>query len=163
MTKTDDLLEKLEKNLSDYIKTVGKFQHENNTFALVGHYHSDVYLNCEVCGHERINDIYVIMDESGKKWNVGNVCIEKLTNMKIKEWFESWQRKKDMFTKNRIAINYLDWLLDAYENEELPIEISKIGIQRLTAMFERMYNGLDPLKTQWKLYYYYKNKIDAEE
>jgi len=162
MAKCDELLKELENNMSEYIKSIGKFQHENHNFALTNHYFSDEYLACEVCGHERIIEVFVITDESGKNLNCGNVCIEKLTNMKIKERYESWQRKKDNITKNCVAINYLTEVLNAIEIDELPIWISRQGVQRLTAMYERMCNGLDPLKTQWRLYYSYKKRLDNE-
>jgi hypothetical protein len=161
VTKSDDLLSELEDSMSDYIKSVGAFQFENAEYTLVGHYRADDYLTCEICGHERIVDIYMIKDSAGKNWNVGNVCIDKLTNQNIKDWFANWKRKKDGIEKNRYWIDKVSAILELYKDEELPFYISKMGVDRLEKMLARMSNGLDPLEATGKLANYYIRKLDS--
>lgn len=159
VTRSDELLQELEESVSEYIKSIGKFQHENNNFSLVRHYRSEVYLNCEICGHERIIDTYVIKDESGKTWNVGNVCIEKLTNMKIKEWFENYQQKKDNIETNRELIDFSDEFVNHYDAYGFNYGIRKSNLERVRTSLERMCEGKNPTRTQSKLIrYYIRNK-----
>ncbi len=159
LEKSDELLQELEESISEYIKSVGKFLHENNYYSLVRHYKSEVYLNCEVCGHERIVDIYVIKDESGKTWNVGNVCIEKLTNMQIKKWFEDYQKKKENIEANRELIDFSDEFVNRYDTYGFNYGIRKSNLERVRTSLERMCEGKNPTTGQSKLIrYYIRNK-----
>lgn len=159
MKRSEEVLEELDANIPEYIKSVGSFQYEGENYTLVGHYRSDVYLTCQICGHEKIIDVYTVMDSSGKKWIVGNVCIDKISNQKIKEWFTSYKQKRDKIENNRELIDKVDVIIKDYENGKLPIYISKMGIERLRKMRDRMCMGLDPLEKTVKLANYYIRKI----
>ena len=76
--------------------------------------------------------------------------------------FKNYDQKRENISKNRKAIDFLHDFIEANENETAPINISKMGIQRLTGMYERMCNGLNPIDKQWRLYRYYVNKIIKE-
>jgi len=159
MKKSEEVLEELDAGVPEYIKSVGSFQYEGENYTLVGHYRSETYLTCQICGHERIVDVYVVMDSSGKKWIVGNVCIDKISNQRIKDWFTNYKQKRDNIEKNAQLIDQVNEILDEHEDGELPIHISKIGIERLRKMHDRMCEGLNPLEKTVKLAYYYINKI----
>jgi len=159
LKKSEELLLDLEDDISEYIKSVGSFQYENVQYSLVRHYRSGTYLTCEICGHERIIDVYEIKDDSGKKWIVGNVCIDNITNRKIKEWFTGWKQKKDCVEKNRYWIDEVSDILERYESGTLSKYISKMGVERLRKMLERMCKGLDPLEKTVKLANYYIRKM----
>lgn len=132
--------------MPEYIKSVASFQFEGENYILVDHYRSDAYLVCEICGHERILDVYVVMDSRGKKLIVGNVCIDKISNQKIRKWFASYKQKTDNIQKNRELIDQVSKILEDCENGEAPIYISKIGIERPEKLLDRMCSGLDPLE-----------------
>ena len=159
MKKSDQILEELDGNVPEYIRSVGSFQYDGHNYTLVDHYRSETYLMCEICGHERIVDVYVVKDDSGKKWIVGNVCIDKISNQKIKDWFATYKEKRDNVEKNAYLIDKVSVILDDYDIGQLPIYISNMGIDRLRKMLDRMCKGLDPLEKTVKLAYYYINKI----
>jgi hypothetical protein len=159
MKKSEEFLAELEDGIPEYIKSVGSFQYESETYSLVRHYRSDIYSTCQICGHERIIDIYVVMDSSGKNWRVGNVCIDRISSQKISGWFKSYILKRDNIEKNAPLIDEVAEILEDYENRVLPTYISEVGIERLKKMLDRMHRGLDPLQKTIKLARYYTNKI----
>ena len=153
-------LEQLESSIPEYIKSVGTFQWENETFELIGHYFSPIYEKCEVCGHYPIREIFLIQNTKTKeKFKVGNRCIDKITNQKISKWFRNYHKRQKTIIKNKKWINAVSGILEAYENEELPIYISQKGIERLEKMLKRMCEGYNPTKTQLRLASYYIEKI----
>jgi hypothetical protein len=77
----------------------------------------------------------------------------------VLSFYKAIEEKKGNINKNRDAIEILNGFIPAIENNTSPISVSKIGLQRLTAMNDRMCNGLNPLDTQWKLFYYYMRKL----
>jgi len=160
MSKSDEALQDLEESISDYVKSVGEFLHENNYYSFVRRYKSEIPLNCQICGHERIIDISVIKDESGKTFNVGNVCIEKLTNMKIKEWFEDYKRKKDSINENSELIDFSDEFVNHYDMHGFNYGIKKSNLERVRASLKRMLEGKNPTATQSKLIRYYMRNKD---
>ena len=117
---------------------------------------------CTACGKTNIIEIFVVQDSAGNQFEIGSHCIINVSNEKILAQFKNYEQKHENISKNRKTIDFLCALLEANENETMPIDISKIGIQRLTGMYERACNGLNPLDTQWKLFYYYVNKIKKE-
>ncbi len=161
ISKTDEVLSELDASIPEYIKAVGEFQYEGESYRLVDHYRSEVFLNCQVCGHERIKDIYVVADSSGKTSKVGNVCIDKISNQKIHEWFTSYKQKRDNIEKNRELIDSVDGIIVKYDYHCLPIKISKMGISRLRKMLDRMCHGIEPLEKTTDLARYYIRKMPA--
>ena len=156
-------LEELENSIPEYIKSVGAFQWENETFELVGHYLSPIYEKCQVCGHYPIREVFLIQNTKTKeKFKVGNRCIDKITNRKISKWFRDYYKRQKTIIKNKKWINAVSGILQGYERDELPISISEKGIERLQKMLARMCRGLNPTESQKRLVAYYVNKILEE-
>jgi hypothetical protein len=162
MTKTDECSKELEDTVPEYIKSVGTFQYENEDFALTGHYISSSHETCQVCGHTPIVDVYVVSSRT-KKMIVGNVCINRISNQRIEEWFRTCQRKKNNIEANRELIDTVNEILHDYENDTLSIYISEKGVQRLQKMLDRMCNGINPMESQESLAQYYIRKIDEQK
>jgi hypothetical protein len=159
MTKTDDVLKDLDASIPEYIKAVGEFQYDGKAYRLVDHFRAKDYLTCQVCGHEKIKDIYIVANTTGNTSIVGNVCIDKISNQKISECFRSYRQKRDTIIKNRQLIDGVDAILLKYEWGRLPHFISKIGIERLQKMMDRMCEGFNPLEKTAKLARYYMQKM----
>ena len=153
-------LQKLENSIPEYIKSVGTFQWENETFELVGHYISPTYEKCQVCGHYPIKEVFLIENTKTKeKFKVGNRCIDKITNRKISKWFRDYYKKEKNIIKNKKWINAVSGILEGYEKGELPVFVSEKGIQRLQRMLDRMCKGWNPTESQKRLASYYAEKI----
>ena len=157
-SETDVRLKELDDEVPQYIKDIGSFQYENNTYTLVNHYRSEVYLSCQICAHERIIDVYVIKDQSGKLWNVGNVCIEQISNHKIGEWFKSYSLKRNNIENNRELLDFASDFIGQYDwHGKFPIKHS--NLERVRTALERMRDGKNPTDTQISLIrYYIRNK-----
>jgi len=148
-------LKALENKIPDYIKKVGQFQYRNRTFRLVKHYIASEYKRCDICGHKPIKEVFVIQDSSGNMLNVGNICINKITNQKIAEWFKNIYKRIETLKNNEYAIRTCKLLL----NQNL-ISISAIGRKRLRTMLKRMLHGRKPTQKQAKLLIYYSRKYN---
>jgi hypothetical protein len=159
MERSERALKELEESVPDYIKAVGMFQHENEVYHLVKHFESQDYLTCEICGHERILEVYVIADEHGKKRNVGNICINRISNQKIRQWFKNYQQKRHNIEKNHELINTVNEILERADAHALPIKISRQGIDRLGNMLYRMCSGYTPNSKTVRLLHYYSDKL----
>lgn len=156
--KYDECLEELKDQLPEYIEQVGRFQHENTTWEITGHYFTKKPEHCEICGHYPIKEVFVITNKKGKSLHIGNVCINKITNTEIGEWYKKIHDKIERLKKNKKYINILSGMLEDYENDELIIPMSQQGYDRLQAMLNRMCNGLNPTKSQLSLFHYYVKK-----
>lgn len=161
MTKTDELLRELDNNLTRYLKRIGEFTVEklNDKVRLIGHYKSTQYRTCCACGKSNIIEIFKVTNSQGEIFEIGSECIQNITNENLLQFYKAMEEKKSNINKNSGAIEILNGFIPAIENGTSPIPVSKIGLQRLTAMNNRMCYGLNPLDTQWKLFYYYMRKL----
>ena len=141
--------------IPEYIKKVGQFQYKNHTFRLVDHYIASDYKRCDICGHKPIKEVFVIQNSSGKTLNIGNICINRITNQKIAEWFENIHKRIETLKNNEYAIRTCELLL----NQKL-VSISAIGRKRLRAMLKRMLDGRKPTRKQVNLLIYYAQKYN---
>ncbi len=91
---------------------------------------------------------------------VGNVCIDRLTNRKISEWFRKFRTKRENAIRNRRTLDGLDSILTSYQSSELPLQISKNDIARLQKSFRRMCNSLNPTRNQEQTAERYIGMID---
>jgi len=148
-------LKTLENKIPEYIKKVGRFQYKNQAFRLVDHYIASEYKRCDICGHRPIKEVFVIQDSRGNTLNVGNICINKITNQKIAQWFKDIHNRIETLKNNEYAIGTCELLL----NQKL-VFISAIGRKRLRTMLKRMLDGRKPTQKQVKLLIYYAHKYN---
>lgn len=164
MTAYEDAKEELENQLPEYIERVGEFQHENQRWRITDYYklkHS--YAKCMVCGKPNIIHVFVVENvETENKITVGNVCIDKISNSEIAEWYHNVKDKIETLEKNKAFINVAFHILQLHRQGRLPIIISPIGIKRLQKMYDRASKGWAPLKSQRKLLRYYAKKLWKE-
>ena len=167
---TVQFLKDLEQSIPRYIKAIGSFQHENETWTLIKHYTAKRGLSCQIvgCGHTPIKDIYVIRDSHGTELKIGNICITKISNQKIGKWFADYKRKSQNIRKNRAMIEIVDGIIRSYdcrdirEHDAVRRCVSWQGIERLQKMLERMRIGLNPNpKTELLARYYIKRIVQA--
>lgn len=159
MGRYEEALKELENSIPSYIKKVGRYQYENDSFTLIDHYDSEVFLSCEICGKEKIKEIFVIENTKGRQFNVGNVCITNITSPRIKKWFIDYKKRQHNIKKNSDTINNLHFILKSCKNNEIPVFISTQGIHKLQTMFRRLYEGKDCLPKQASLYNFYVRRI----
>jgi hypothetical protein len=76
-----------------------------------------------VCGNQPIKYVSVIRSRDGPRLRVGNVCIDRLTNRKVSEWFRKFRVKRENLIRNRRYIDSFDSILPAYLNNELSQQI----------------------------------------
>ena len=161
MTKSQEIIAEIKAEIPKYIKQIGEFYVKNmqGEHHLICHYTAKEYHTCAACGNPKIKEIFVVANRKGEQFEIGNVCILSIGNENILYRFKSMEQKLENITKNAKAIDILDGFLNAIENDTSPIWVSKQGIKRLTDMQERMCDGLNPLKSQWRLFYSYMKKI----
>jgi hypothetical protein len=105
LTKTDDILLKLNRTVARYILGVLPFQYKKNTYRLIDNYVAVPYMKCDVCGNYPTYEVSVIESEDGKILRVGNDCIDRLTGQSVSEWFQSFRRKRENAMANRENID----------------------------------------------------------
>jgi len=158
-------LRRLEQSIPEYIKKIGKFQHENDDWII-----SDwtilpqrTYEICEVCGKEKIREVYYITSlKTNAIKKCGNICIDTITNQKIGRWFRLYQTRKKRIEDNKDAINWIAEILRAYREgglTKLKVRTSRIGIKRLEKMLTRLCMGQNITEKQQGLVDYYTRKI----
>jgi hypothetical protein len=173
-TKFDECLREIDNELNDYIKTVGEFQIEEGKWVF-DHYEEDKKVNstCQLCEEHPLRHLYFIRNvKTDEKMILGSRCIKNNSNVKIGQWVESWQKRREQLlgsqligkqlVENKKIINILQGFIQHYENGTLDehVHISEIGYERLKAMLENMCRGYKPRQTHMGLFLCYVGKID---
>jgi len=151
LAKTDDVLLALSRTIPGFIGSVGSFQYEGKTYRLVDNFAASQYMKCGVCGNYPIFDVSVIRSEDGERLNVGNGCVDRITNQNVSSWFKTYRKKRENIIENRKCIDGLSSILAAYERNNLSFKISSEDVERLRKTFVQMCNGLDPRTKQKQL------------
>jgi len=151
LAKTDDVLLVLSRTIPEFIQSVGSFQYKGKTYRLVDNFVSPQYMKCSVCGNYPIFDVSVIRSEDGYGLNVGNSCIDRITNQNTSIWFKTYRKKRENIIENRKYIDGLSSILAAYEQNELSFKISSEDVEKLRKTFDQMCNGLNPMTKQKQL------------
>ena len=148
MTKTDYVLLELGRAFDAYLKSFSPFEYENKTYSVVNYYVASPWTRCDVYENHPIKYVSVIRSRDGPRLRVGNVCIDRLTNQKVSEWFRKFITKRENVTRNRRYIDSLDSILTAYRNSELAFQIPEKDLAKLQGAFRRMRNGLNPIRKE---------------
>jgi len=151
LARTDDLLLQLRRTLNAYIKSFFPFEYQNKTYRLVNIFVASPWARCDVCGNYPINEVSVIRSSDGQQLQVGNDCIDRITNRLVSEWFNDYRQNLQNIMNNREYIDGIASILGAYEKNELPLQISNGDVAKLQEMFELLRNGLNPTKEQERL------------
>lgn len=130
----EDCLRRLEAKIPDYIKSVGSFQYENETCTCTGIYDAAIMQKCQACGHYPIREVFVVTNTKGESFNVGNVCINRITNQKISQWYKTYRRKRANLEKNKHIIE----------------KLSNINTPEANQIQARLCHGFNPTKKQRK-------------
>jgi len=135
----EQCLKRLDEKIPEYIKEVGAFQYENETYTLTDCYIADPHEQCQICGHFPIREAYVVTNTKGEAFIVGNVCITRISNQKISKWYKEYRRRKETLQKNRHILD----AIDKFPNER------KYEIQKEWNPIEaRICKGHNPTKRQ---------------
>ena len=108
-------------------------------------------------GNYPIFYVSVIRSEDGDRLNVGNSCIDRITNQNTSIWFKTYRRKRENIVENRKYINGLSSILAAYQQNELSFKISSEDVEKLRKTFVQMCNCLNPRTKQKQLAECYLN------
>jgi hypothetical protein len=135
----DRCLKRLDERIPEYIKNVGNFQYETETYTLTDYYISDLHEQCEICGHFPIREIYVVTNTKGETFIVGNVCINTISNQKISRWYKEYRRRRETLQKNKHVLDAIDKFPDKWN-----YEIQK----KLNPIETRICKGHNPTKKQ---------------
>jgi hypothetical protein len=149
LAKTDDVLLALSRTIPGFIGSVGSFQYEGKTYRLVDNFAASQYMKCGICGNYPIFDVSVIRSEDGERLNVGNGCVDRITNQNVSIWFKTYRKKRENIIENRKCIDGLSSVLAAYEQNDF--KISSEDVEKLRKTLVQMCNGLDPRTKQKQL------------
>jgi len=144
MAKTDEVLFELSRTITDFIQSIGSFQHKDKTYNLIDNYAASKPMECGVCGNYPIFDVSIIRSENGNRLSVGNECIDRIANHNISDWFKTYRKKRENILDNRKYIDGLSKILSAYMQNSLSPQIPSEDIEKLRDTLIQMSNGLNP-------------------
>lgn len=101
MTKTDDVLLELDREVARYIKGVHTVKYKGKTYRLIDNYIAVPYMRCGICGNYPTFEVSVIESEEGKTLKVGNNCIDNLIGQEVSENFRNFRRKRENAMETR--------------------------------------------------------------
>ena len=148
MAKTDDVLLELGMAFDAYLKSFSPFEYENKTYSVVNYYVASPWTRCDVYENHPIKYVSVIRSRDGPRLRVGNVCIDRLTNQKVSEWFRKFRTKRENVTRNRRYIDSLDSILTAYRNSELEFQIPEKDLASCKEHSGEFATGSTPLENK---------------
>jgi hypothetical protein len=105
LTKTDDILLELNREVAGYICRVLPFQYKNKTYRLTDNYVAVPHMRCEVCGNYPALEVSVIECDSGKTLRVGNECINHLAGQDVSGFFKNFRKKRETAMADRQCID----------------------------------------------------------
>ena len=149
MSRTDDVLLELDREVAVYLRGIPAFRHEHKVFRLIDNYVAVPQMRCAVCGEYPLFEVSIIESEDGStRLHLGDSCIDNLTSKRVSDWFKSFRRKRDCVLANRKYVDQLSQLLEAYDKKELPFEITNGEIKKIKGILEQIYNGQNPPSSQ---------------
>ncbi|MBN1357555.1 hypothetical protein JW988_02190 [Candidatus Bathyarchaeota archaeon] len=151
MTKSDDVLLELSRRLAAYMESVFPFQYEGKVYQLINNYVTSLHMRCDVCGTYPIFEVSIIKGEDGQQLNVGNNCIDRLTNRQLSSWFKNYREKRENIIRNRKYIDGLSLVLDGSLRNEFALKITDSDIERLSLLLEKLINGFNPDRRESQL------------
>jgi hypothetical protein len=105
LTKTDDILLELNREVARYISRLHPFQYKNQTYRLTDNYVAVPHMRCEVCGNYPALEVSVIESDNGKTLRVGNECINDLAGQNVSGFFENFRKKRESAMADRQCID----------------------------------------------------------
>jgi hypothetical protein len=113
----EQCLKRLDEKIPEYIKEVGNFQYENETYTLTDYYISDLREQCQICGHFPIREVYIVTNTKDESFRVGNICINMISNQKISSWYKEYRRRRETLQKNKHILDAIDKFPDKRKYE----------------------------------------------
>jgi len=101
LTKTDDVLLELDREVARYINGVHPVKYKGKTYRLIDNYVAVPYMRCDLCGNYPTFEVSVIENEEGKTLRAGNNCIDHLIGQKVSENLKNFRRKRENAMANR--------------------------------------------------------------
>jgi hypothetical protein len=152
MSKTDDVLLELDREVAVYLSCIPPFKYENKVYHLFDNYVAVPHMRCAVCGDYPLYEVSVIESEDGStRLHIGDSCIDDLTGRGVSDWFKNFRRKRDSVLANRKYVDQLSQLLDAYSKKELPFELTSGDIEKIRCILEQIYSGQNPASSQMEI------------
>lgn len=152
MSKTDDVLLELDREVAVYLSCIPPFKYENKVYRLIDNYVAVPHMRCAVCGDYPLYEVSVIESEDGStRLHIGDSCIDNLTGRGVSDWFKNFRRKRDSVLANRKYVDQLSQLLDAYSKKELSFELTSGDIEKIRSILEQIYSGQNPASSQMEM------------
>jgi hypothetical protein len=149
MSKTDDVLLELNREVAVYLSCIPPFRYENKVYRLIDNYVAVPHMRCAVCGEFPLFEVSVVeSDDGGTRLHLGDSCIDSLTGRSVSDWFMSFRRKRDCVLANRKYVDLLSQLLDDNDKKELPYELTKEDTRKIGNILEQIYSGQNPSSSQ---------------
>jgi hypothetical protein len=143
-----ETLEAHQATMSTYLKSLGSFNYENELCHIIKRYKSHEWHHCHIENHP-IKEVFLVQSfKTGKIYEIGNHCIDKLGNAKITEWFRRYQAIEDYLAESKTQ-NMLDiyaGFLNAIENNTLPFKAYLHQIDMLRDGYDRVISHKKLLK-----------------
>jgi len=141
-------LKKIKDNFPLYLNIVGTFQSEGGEWRLTDYEKleydptKETYKSCQLCNKFPIRELFYITNtKTNEILIIGNVCIDKITNMKISKIFKDYKRKLERIKKNEKYFNIIGDLLTVYDNTPFDLYITDNEIQQIYKMQDRLEDG----------------------
>jgi hypothetical protein len=149
MSKTDDVLLELNREVAVYLSSIPQFKCENKVYRLIDNYVAEPQMRCAVCGEYPLFEVSVVESDDGStRLHLGDSCIDNLTSQGVSDWFKSYRRKRDCVLANRKYVDQLSQLLDANDKKELSFEITSVDIKKIRGILAQIYSGQNPPSSQ---------------
>jgi hypothetical protein len=151
LTKTDDILLKLNRSVADYMRRIHPFEYKSKTYRLIDNYVAVPNMMCDVCGDYHELEISIIESAYGHTLHVGDDCIDHLTGQKVSEWMKNFRKKRENMIANRKYIDQLTMILEAYDRKDPSVQVPEEDAKKLRATLSQLSNGLNLTAKQQQL------------
>lgn len=156
MSRTDDALFELDREVAAFLSGIPAFRYENKVYRLIDNYVAVPHMRCAVCGEYPLFEVSVIESEDGStRLHLGDSCIDNLTGQRVSDWFKSFRRKRNCIMANRKYVDQLPLILEAYDEKKPLLALTHMDTEKLRGILEQIFNGNDLSTSQMQMADYF--------
>lgn len=152
MSRTDDVLLELDREVAVYLGGIPAVKYENTVYRLIDNYVAVPHMRCAVCGEYPLFEVSVIESIDGStRLHLGDSCIDNLTGQIVSDWFKNFRKKRESVLANRKYVDQLSQLLDAYAKKETSVELTSDDTEKIEYILKQIFNGKNPPSSQMEI------------